>query len=250
VTSKDIARAIKIYVPDIYSLKGKTTKSKSELIKIDIVNKYINTDIILHIDIMFLNGLSFLISVGEKIGLLMVNFISNRSTESIRSSLDIINQYNSESFNIKAIVSDGEAGVKSLRDYYNSKGIQINIVDKSQHVPIVERKIRQIKERARSIISSLPFKLTTLLIMFLVFYCVYTINLIPQTTVDHNLSPRELFTGRKLDYNRDCKVMFGEYCQIHEDNMISSSMKERTTDAIALVENEREYARKCRVSFT
>jgi hypothetical protein len=28
--------------------------------------------------------------------------------------------------------------------------------------------------------------------------------------------------------------MFGEYCQIHEDNMISSTMKERTIDAIAL----------------
>ena len=101
-------------------------------------------------------------------------------------------------------MNDGEVGVKSLRDYYNSMGsIQIHIVDKSQHVPIVERKIRQIKERARSIISSLPFKLTSLLIMFLVFYCVYTINLIPQTTMDHKLSPRELFTGRKLDFNRD-----------------------------------------------
>jgi hypothetical protein len=112
----------------------------------------------------------------------------------------------------------------------------VNPTGKNQHVPIVERKIRQLKERVRSHLNILPYKLTVLLLIYLVYFCVGCINKFPQRNVqNHTLSPYELFSGRKLDFNRDCRLEFGEYVQVHEDNVLKNTMHSRTTDAIALM---------------
>jgi hypothetical protein len=102
-------------------------------------------------------------------------------------------------------------------------------------VPQIERKIRQVKERVRSHISVLPYNLTMQLTVGLVQFCTQSINVLPQSTREHKISPKELFTGKKINYHNDLKITFGEYVQINEDNIISkNSMKERTADAIAL----------------
>jgi hypothetical protein len=48
------------------------------------------------------------------------------------------------------------------------------------------------------------------------------------------VSARELFQGRKVDFNLDCQLEFGQYCQIHEDHEVTNTMKPRTVGAIAL----------------
>jgi hypothetical protein len=48
------------------------------------------------------------------------------------------------------------------------------------------------------------------------------------------LSPRELFVGNKIDVERDCKLGFGDYTQVHEDNEVTNTMTSRTTGAISL----------------
>jgi hypothetical protein len=59
---------------------------------------------------MFIDGISFLISVAEGLGLVMVNHIANRKTEVIRTALhSMINKYRSRDFQIKKVIkSDGE----------------------------------------------------------------------------------------------------------------------------------------------
>jgi hypothetical protein len=147
----------------------------------------------------------------------------------------MINYYQSANFKVKVIKSDGEGAINGLSSYFNSRGIVVNPTGKSQHVPQVERKIRVVKERVRSHINVLPFKLTKLLLVQLVSYCVQMINVVPQSTTYANMSPKEMFSGRKLDFSRDVRVSFGDYCQIHEDNEVGkNSMAERTADAIAL----------------
>ena len=62
-------------------------------------------------------------------------------------------------------------------------------------------------------------------------FCTQSINMLPQTTREHKISPKELFTCKKINYHNDLKITFGEYVQINEDSI--NSMKERTADAIA-----------------
>jgi hypothetical protein len=60
------------------------------------------------------------------------------------------------------------------------------------------------------------------------------INLFPKVNSVGNRSPKELFTGIKTNYIRDCKIGFGEYVQVHEDDQITNTLKERTLAAISL----------------
>ncbi len=46
--------------------------------------------------------------------------------------------------------------------------------------------------------------------------------------------PREVFLGRKLDYNKDMKLSFGDYAQVHQGDIITNTMAERTVGALAL----------------
>ena len=48
------------------------------------------------------------------------------------------------------------------------------------------------------------------------------------------MSPRELFTGIRVDYKRDCRLGFGEYVQVSADNDITNTMQPRTYGAISL----------------
>ncbi len=49
------------------------------------------------------------------------------------------------------------------------------------------------------------------------------------------VSPREVFLRRKLDYNKDIKLSFGDYAQVHQDDVITNTMAERrAVGALAL----------------
>ena len=84
----------------------------------------------------------------------------------------------------------------------------------SSELPVIERKIRELKERARAILATLPFKLATTLLVHLINFVVAHINLMPHLVGIINLSPVEAFRGRKIDFNKDLRVGFGEYCEV------------------------------------
>jgi hypothetical protein len=65
------------------------------------------------------------------------------------------------------------------------------------------KKIRQVKKRVRAIINTLPFNLPGCSCCFKSQYdALCRVN---------NITPREAFTDRKIDYKRDLKVSFGDY---------------------------------------
>jgi hypothetical protein len=150
----------------------------------------------------------------------------------------MITKYHESQFGVSVIKCDSEAGIATLEPYFKKKfNIMFNVVSKEQHVPAVERKIRRVKERIRGILSTIPYNLCKILFDYLVFYVIKLINLIPMTYNNVNISPMEIFSGRRLDFNKDFKISFGQYVQIpvDNDNTKNSVMHPRTIDAISLI---------------
>jgi hypothetical protein len=240
VTAADFKRWIHVFGHDIGAVKGKTTRrTPLPVITESHRNDEIQAarqNISLSVDIFFVSGVAFLLSISSFTNMLMVKYLSQRTTKQLQLAIDaMISAHGARGFKVTIIQCDGEGAVAALRTHVEGAGITLNLAARGEHVATIERKIRQVKERVRGFWNTLPFKLTVLLLVYLVYYCVTTINWYPTTTSAFpNVSAREIFLGRKLDYSRDCQLPFGQYVQTHEDADITNSMRERTIGAIAI----------------
>jgi hypothetical protein len=95
----------------------------------------------------------------------------------------------------------------------------LNTMVTSEHVPEIERQIRLVKERARAIWSTLPFKrISNRMIVELINFVVLWLNAFPPLSgVSKTYSTRTIMTGTTLDYKKHCKLPFGVYVETHED---------------------------------
>jgi len=141
--------------------------------------------------------------------------------------------YEAERFVVRTILSDLEGSISSIRAEINQCGIHVDSSGPGQHVPVVERKIQQVKERVRAHLSAMPYLMNSVLLKWLVYYRISRINCIPSSTNLVRVSPRELFYGRKLVAMRDIRLGFGEYVQCTTPNLIKNSMSPRTEGAIS-----------------
>ena len=236
VTTADVIRAEKIYGKDIAALKGKSTRRASTAIsegeKKDVVVR-VNQD--LHIDIMFIDGLPFMLSKLKPLELLQVTDLRGKRTAAAlqRAFDEHIANYRNAGYSITRVFNDGETGMEAIKDHIKSKA-EYNPVGPEQHVPAIERAVRLVKERVRSILCGLPYTLPSSYLSHLVSYAVRVINMVPGRQSTDNLSPREKLKGKKLDFKRDLRVEFGQYVQAKTPNKISNSTHERTEGCIAL----------------
>ena len=128
--------------------------------------------------------------------------------------------YKQHGFRVDAILSDTEGAVKGMQLALGDIGIKINLASKGEHVPEIERAIRQIKERVRGFVNTFRYRLPNVMLVYLVFYCVCS---------GLSESPKELFTGVKADFNRDFRLQFGSYVKVHEDNAVTNELNDRQT---------------------
>jgi hypothetical protein len=173
----------------------------------------------MHSDLMFIDNLPFLVSVLEPLGLTIASPLASRSEA-------VLTQ---EMFNHLNVAKSQQFIVSTLQE----QGYKLDIAGPGQHVPVVERKLRVLKERGRAILHSLPFILPTSLLRYLVSNAVMGINMMPSLLCVDQTSPREAFTGRKCDFKRDLRAAFGDYVQCNVP-VTSNDMSPRTKGAIAL----------------
>ena len=238
ITRDDILAAEHIFGPDVGSLKGKTVHRPSERVEARVNNipmvimeRY--REVVLGVDIMFVNRIPFMMTISRNIRFATSTNIKNQSNKTILSTLKMIKRiYDQRGFKITQINSDGQ--FESLRGDLAAMQIHLNVASNDEHVPEIERHIRTIKERTRCSYNMLPFKnLPPQLVVEMVSSSTFWWNSFPpEGGVSATLSPRAIVTGLDVDYIKHCQLDFGTYVQTHEEH--TNSMAARTVGAIAM----------------
>ena len=152
VTVEDVIRANKIYVRDIHSLKGKTTRTQptqlvTDYVKIPPSVLENNKHVTLSIDIMYVTRIPFVNTISCNIKFITVKAIEKRTkSQLVQSIKNVLPIYTQLGLQVDNAILDGEF-VPLCTDLLT---LGIN--------PNFDRQHRGIKEHARACRHSLPFK--------------------------------------------------------------------------------------------
>jgi hypothetical protein len=115
----------------------------------------LNKNVKLAVNIIFVCGLAFMVSISRKVKFTTVEYLHGRKQPMLIKSLrKILRLYQSRGFKVETALMDRE--FECLRD--DIPELNLNTTAASEHVPDIERQIRVIKERMRAINITLPFK--------------------------------------------------------------------------------------------
>ena len=238
VTPRDVMVANKLFGPDVGALKGKTTRRNPPIVdspvSVDITSilKFYG-EVTLCVDLMYVNRVPLLVTLSRNVKFGTVEAIMDRKQATILKSIThVATLYRKAGFKVTTALMDGE--FVPLRGGLAEIGITLNETSRDEHVGDIERYIRTIKERMRSIYNTLPFhKVPARLVIEMAKTAVFWLNSFPVSKgASRDLSPRTILTGQKVDYKRHCRFQFGEYAQTHEEH--NNSMNPRTVGALAL----------------
>ena len=245
VTPEHVDRAESIYGPEIGRLKGKSTRTKPTSVLKDVIaippeiyEKNYNLD--LCIDVMYVSGIQFLVSIDKQIKYRAAIFIHDRTKKTLYAAIDkIFRLYNAATFKITTIHADGEFE-PLFAPIHDQLDATFNYANPGDHVPEIERSNRTVKERCRAIYHELPYKnLPKILIKHLVYECIRKLNYFPvKGGVSTYYSPRMIIHNTTLDYHKHCQVSFGQYVHVNNDPNPTNTMEARTLDAIYLSPTE------------
>ncbi len=240
VKREDIIAAERIFGPEVGSLMGKTVQRTPNAVQATytsipatIMSRYRN--VTQAGNIMFVNKLPFFVTISRNIRLCTSEFLANRKSNTIFKSITHVHQTDAKrGYKIEGLLMDGEFEKDGLVGDVAELGINVNCVAAEEHVHEIERHIRTIKERSRSVVCMLPFKqLPARIVIELIHYVVFWLNSFPaRKGISDALRPRALVVGSTVDYATHCKIEFGTYFQTHEPH--DNSMLPQTTGAITL----------------
>jgi len=125
-----------IFGQELGTVHGRKLRSKPTSVpsiplqKVPSALKTIHKDVRLFIDIFFINGIPFLHSISQNIGLRTAEVLPDRYIDSILSQLKkAINTYTDNGFNIKLIDADLEFSSIEFRVKIDNKLVPVNILD-------------------------------------------------------------------------------------------------------------------------
>ena len=160
-TVDDINNALRIYGPPEPLAKGRMTappqmSHRSQHIEIPKELLHIHKKLQLYIDLCYINKMNFFIARSGSVNYINIVHLPNKYKTTIINCLkNIIKIYTSRKFVISDIYGDNEFDMDDLR-----QGIlpeRLHICTTNEHVPMIERPIRTVKEKARKMCHSVPY---------------------------------------------------------------------------------------------
>jgi hypothetical protein len=118
-----------------------------------------------------------MVTLSRGISLVTIEFLSSRTAKQLANSIErVVRIYGRASFIVQTSMMDME--FEKFKDLLPN--IALNTTAAREHVGEIEMKIRVIKERARGMISTLPYKmLPKLVIIKLLHFCMMWMNSFP-----------------------------------------------------------------------
>jgi len=211
VTTTDINNYQKVYGEDVSYLKGRLTGGKPRSILNSQPVKITPTIQTFHTDVMINEGVYTLISVVKPMNAILTCELPDHKGNTLRKGItNHLEILISRGYQVETIYSDNEACFRTLGSVI---GIPVRPTGSGSHEPIVERAVRTVEERLRSVLAGLPYRLPTGLIKHLISYVVTMINMVPRSS-GCGVSAREQLTGKKVNVAKELKLPFGEYCLV------------------------------------
>lgn len=161
ITCQDIITAERMFGLEVGALKGKTTRAPPSTVKgmvnlVPIEPQY--CAVTLCGDIMFVNGIAFLVTISRNIKFGTIKAIPNQTMATLLKGIQKVMQlYKCGGFKIVMTLTDGQ--FEPLRGDLAGWGITLNEAARDEHVGEIEHYIQTIKERMRSAYSMLPFQM-------------------------------------------------------------------------------------------
>ncbi len=156
----DIAAVECIYGTNVAVLKGKTVSRPGNPIAAEcdpVPNKVmsLHPSVILSVDVMYVNGVMFLVTTSRTICFGTIKSIPNHCLPTFIKALShVLALYHHQHFQVAMVYADPE--FQPLQD--EMPATPFDFVAQGQHVPDIERYIRTVKDHAHSHYSQLPFQ--------------------------------------------------------------------------------------------
>ena len=211
VTLDYIKNSNTIFVPKIPSLKGEMVRRKSNTVVSNYINilkeiLQLNKMVAVAADIMFVNGMAFLVSIYTHVTFTTVQYLVKSMTGNISKSLEKINGiYYRRGIYVETFYIDRE--FENIRTMMPGR-LNLKMTATYEYVPEIKQHIRVIKECARSIWINLPFNtvsgwifIETILFMMLCLTYFPSVGDISQIYY-----PRNIMVYCTLDYSKHCIV--------------------------------------------
>ena len=168
-----------IFSPSIAGVRGQTTRQKSEQVEAVVWRTpddfhCLHKIVILMVNVMFVNGMAFLITISQKLRLSKVEQLPSRTATQLSNSLiKIVKLYICTGFIVKDIMIDQE--FDKIEDACDM--VEINTTAARKHVREIERLICTIKERSQALVSDLPYNiLSRQVTIYLVYFAILWLN--------------------------------------------------------------------------
>ena len=238
ITTEDVDRAFDIYNTSLSAHRGRATQHKPR--PSIPASPPLPSQQTAQADLFYVCRLTFLLVILSPQQYSFAIPLKDKATSTVHAAISfIIDQATSKGITITWLTSDGEPALQTQAVTHElaTHAIQQDTVGSGSHAHKAERRIRYVKEKTRSILYSLPYKLNITLLRWAVQAGNRLTNFPLSSTTTGTQSPRELFLGRQTDYIRDIGAPFGTYVLSHMPST-SNSMASRTEACIFLLPKE------------
>jgi hypothetical protein len=224
INRQDAINAHAIFGRAVSAIKGKTTRRKLKAILAKVANslskEILDTyrNVTLCIDLMFVNCIPFFMSISKKIHFITAEALDNCKQASLENALKrIYGVYRKRGFRVNMILADSELEC-ARGTIATDLRCELNVCSEDEHIPNIERCIRTTKGRTRCYYNAGPFdEYPPRMLIEMVFLGLFWLNAFPHKNgISKTLSPRTIVTGLGINYNKHCRIQFGQYVQTHE----------------------------------